>query len=190
VSLSEQLFSIRLFRFVCKGLYYPMISPERTETDYVLVPVPKDRVLDVMAFLTAGHGPQPDRASSDDEPAGDDTRPDPPPWTADALRRLVKEAPSKQVLVLAHLADRAPDWVPAADLRDQIAGELATSYSGRALGAVIKALGQRARYYDGRDRPFEKDWREEIGQMRYRMRAEYAEPVAAAAAERRREEAW
>jgi hypothetical protein len=158
--------------------------------DYVLVPVPRDRVLDVMAFLTAQRSPTPAASAATSAPLPEDGL----PWDHESLRWLMVDpnTPEKQIVVLECLARKTGDWVTAAELRRELRSafpdELRGKKDGRALGAILRALGLRAAYYDGRDRPFESEWDPVAGHNHYRMPAGYAQTVLDGAAARRRGE--
>lgn len=151
------------------------------EADFVLVPVPKDRVLDVMAFLTQERG---DHAEVDETRSEPEQEPE--VWDAESLRGLVMDAWPKQVHVLERIAQGAPDWVTAEDLRAVLRPHLEPGKKdGRALGAVMRALGQRSKRFNGRLRPFDEQWTDQHGN-RYKMGAEHAATVLEAVAEYRK----
>jgi hypothetical protein len=152
----------------------------------VYVPVPRSRLSEVMRLLD---GPAAEPQSSPQPPEHVEARDEDAAsigsdWTPEALRALVSDAHEKQQHVLKYLAEHAGKDVTAEDMQEYLLSktDLSTKYPGRALGAVIKALGKRAAYYDGRPLPFEPDWDPTLGNH-YQLRKEYAKPILDAFAE-------
>jgi hypothetical protein len=171
------------------------------DPDFVWVPVPRERVLEVMRFLGGRetHSVQTEFTSDEDRvtPAELESEPDDAGlserWSDDELVDLVAHAHAKQLLVLQYLALHPDDVVTAAELRDyllrhrDISG-ISARRSGRALGAVMGALRKRSAWYE-HTMPFSGEWDPKRGENVYRLKeAEYAQPILAALAEHRPDE--
>ena len=139
-----------------------MTEPE--DDDFVLVPVPRGRVLDVMAFLSREPRVAPSTGGEGDEATSD------PRWDADSIQRLLSDAPPLQVSMLRFLAERPGVPVTAGEMAERLGRR------GRAVGAVTKALQQRSRYYSGRSLPFRRGWAPDLGNH-YVMPEDVAEAV-------------
>jgi len=146
----------------------------------VYVPVPRRRLAEVMQLLegSAGALDSEPPATNVDPIAGTGPKSGKPEWTPASLRNLIGEAPEKQRHVLKYLAEHAGEDVTAKEMQDYLREktDLSPKYPGRALGAVIKALGKRAAYYDGRALPFELDWDPTLGNH-YLLSVALAEPI-------------
>jgi len=162
---------------------------ESADQNWVMVPVPPDRVLDVMRFLAGPPAEAAGTSAGSGDTSGHQTQAEtnPDSWDQDSLRQLVASAPMKQVRLLELLASRAPNEVTAGELREHLveSADLNAARSGRALGAVMKAIGLRSKYYGGRNPPFRdvKPWTPELGN-RYVMPKSNAEPILEAVSQR------
>jgi len=142
-------------------------------------PLPEPRA-DVRAAGT--HEGPPTAPGEWDTPAGD--------WDEPLLRDLVSNAPDKQVAVLEAIATRAGENVSASEVQAHLAEKrLAHArYPGRAMGAVLAAMGKRCAWYDGRKPPFEAKWNSGLGNH-YRMSEDFAAVVLDEIAQRAGREA-
>ena len=152
-----------------------------TETEFVMVPVPRERVLDVMALLTGGGGsalPPPPRGR---EPRGgglggdesDESRK--AEWSETLLRRCWQESPASMQAVLGLLADRAPDFVPITEIAEAAYADGSRRKFAGALGAFTKRCEKR---YNATTWPFSGPvWSHELGMWQYSMPGWVAEIV-------------
>ena len=176
--------------------------PSTFDPDYVWVPVPRDRVIEVMRFIgsppTDGtkslsaleeHAPAPAP-----EPRPPDAAASRPRWRQEDLVDLIAYAHPKQLLVLQYLAQNHGRPVTAAELRDYLVehrdiSDISVERSGRALGAVMGALNKRSAWYDAHDPPFTGGWDPKRGENVYEMDdPDYARHILAALREHRPDE--
>jgi hypothetical protein len=170
------------------------------DPDFVYLPVPRSRVIEVMRLLSSGpqqmeEDPDTPVPASAAPPRAEETPGDESPedWDESALHDLARWAPPKQALVLQYLAQRAGEVVTAWELREYLVAhrdisDISVERSGRALGAVMAALRKRSAWYDGRDFPFSAEWDDRRGENVYRMGPDHAGPILAALREHRPDE--
>jgi len=175
------------------------VTIEPTTGDFVYVPVPKARVLEVMRLLGSAPSETQEHGGMEVSPSVETPDETPEPgrgatdsWRAEELHALVQECPAKQLLVLQYLAQAAPATVTAWQLREYLVEHhdisgISTERSGRALGAVMAALGKRSAWWD-REMPFKSRWDEKRWENVYCMPESNAGPILDAMREHRREQ--
>jgi hypothetical protein len=152
--------------------------------EFVMVPVPKSRVLDVMAFLAAPSGVISEPADLEGARVVDE--PQRPDWDPESLRRLVLGAHPTQIAMLKLLAERSPEAVGANEVAAALPG-LSGSYPGRAVGGVVKSLGQRCRrHHERRNLPFDSRWDHDVRHNQYEMDPAFAAAILEALPARER----
>jgi hypothetical protein len=129
-----------------------------SNSDFVSVPVPAERVQEVYALLA--------------RPPGDLPEPPEPEWTDSDIRKMFRESPDTMKTFLLHLARNTGDTF--------LAGEMATAIGRQrrqlagALGAFSRRLSQR---YGRKTWPFDADWNHEAGMVSYSMSESVADVI-------------
>jgi hypothetical protein len=135
---------------------------EVSSVEFVMVPVPADRVLDVYAFLGDPKGSGP--GESVGEKKSDD-------WSAQLVERVVRASsvPSRQFQYF--LADHSNEWIDTHTVAAQLGLER-SSFPG-----YLASIEQRARKlgFEAGAKPFEAEWR--VDRAYYRMSPDVAEAV-------------
>jgi hypothetical protein len=145
------------------GLSVSMRGMEDPTTPrFVQVPIPEDLVEDVFAFVTARR-----RELAGARPSATAVAPalraaDAGEWGADSLRAFLDRANPQLRTLLVHLAERAPDRVPA-----EQAMVAAGLKPGRSAGGFLSRANRSARYHFGLDVPLDGAWNPERGRNDY-----------------------
>lgn len=135
--------------------------------DLVPVLVPKDRVLDVYAFLSRPVEPSQDGSSGLEEGRGDTAR-GLVPWPPELLERAYRESSPAMKRFLDHLADNPGRAVPIGELGEVV------GYSPHQLAGTLGASGRRFTNRYKLRWPFAWEKRPEDGIYYYTMNAEDA----------------
>src|SRR3954454_9367894 len=134
-------------------------------SQFVNVPVPEDRVLEVMEFLTRARRPEGDARPSADQmqPASQGAIVTDP----DVVGRAYRESPPAMKQFFELLAKQPDDWVAIDELR------AAMGLKTHALPGVLGAFQRRwkGHYKQGGRWPFDAEWSDatESWTWRYRM---------------------
>lgn len=129
-----------------------------SNSGFVNVPVPTERVQEVYALLARPPGELPESPERG--------------WTSSDIRRMFRESPETMKSFLLHLARNAGDDFLASEMASAI-GRERRQLAG-ALGAFSRRLSQR---YGRKTWPFDANWNHEAGMVSYSMSANVAEVI-------------
>jgi len=145
--------------------------------DLVPVLVPKDRVLDVYAFLSRPVAPRPDGGHTSEGDRGDDAR-GLVPWPPETLERAYRESSPAMKKFLDHLADNPGRAVPIVELGEVV------GYTPHQLAGTLGAAGRRITNRYKLRWPFAWEKRPEDGIYYYTMGEEDAAVIRGLRTER------
>ena len=132
-------------------------------SNFIMVPVPEDRVQDVYSLLAKG--PEQVQVSSDDELTDE--------WTNDDVRLAYSESPDTIKQVLRLLAE-SPGQPIHSDVLYTSIGRTRNQFSG-----IMGAFGKRVKNRYGKStKPFKEGWDDKAGTMSYEMSEDVAAVIA------------
>jgi hypothetical protein len=135
--------------------------------EFVLVPVPPERVLDVYALLAG------DRTERRETPSLSEPPPD--VWRPELVERAYRESPPGMKQVFDYLAQRAGKQVAMEELARGV------RRSATQVAGVLGAFGRRHKNrYQIKQPPFEAVWDHGRGMVVYQMSPEVAEIILGA----------
>lgn len=154
-------------------------------SDVVLVPVPKEHLMDVYALLASLAGPGSGAGGGSRRMAADPGNGTASSqfeeWTNSRLAKLIAQCSPRRLAVLRALADRPDEWLTAADLasaispdadRNTVAGTLGAFGRGARSRIGVEDIGDSRRVF-----PFESKYDHAVRGRVYRMPAEMAQRI-------------
>ena len=126
-------------------------------SNFVMVPVPEERVQDVYALLGKPAESESRRPSPDESQLSDE-------WSKDEIVRAYRESPATIKQMLRRLAEDSGTWISSDKLYRPL------GYSSHQFAGMMGAFGRRVKNrYSKSEWFFEYRWDDKVGMVVYRM---------------------
>ena len=136
-------------------------------SNFVMLPVPEDRVQDVYTLLARGPEPKVEEPDAIDVKLSNE-------WSDEEIKRAYSESTGAIRQVLGLLAQSPGQRFDSEQLYEKL--EISRSQWSGVTGAFGKKVKNR---YGKSNKPFREDWDDEAGSMYYTMPERFAEVIAA-----------